>query len=195
MAQITGARAPRATIVNEPMHAIDYVIYTLWAVFWLGWLIAGATAERTAQSRMGQFVGLRVAMLVVAYVAIRFGFLKGHRTIVSSPVLQGFGMALFLLGLGLAVWARVHLGGTGERRCPRRWIPSSSLPVRTGASGIPSTRGSSSPMSERRSRSAVLANRGRIAAAYFTYSATVEERFMAGLFPSPIRSTGARPRC
>ena len=44
------------------------------------------------------------------YLVIRFGILKGHRAIVSSPVLQGIGLVLFLTGLGLAVWARAHLG-------------------------------------------------------------------------------------
>ena len=51
------------------MHAIDYVIYSLWVVFWLGWLIAGASAKRAAQSRLGQFVGLRLATLVIGVLA------------------------------------------------------------------------------------------------------------------------------
>ena len=44
------------------------------------------------------------------YLLIRFGVFQGHRAVVSSPILQGVGMVLFLTGLGLAVWARVHLG-------------------------------------------------------------------------------------
>jgi protein-S-isoprenylcysteine O-methyltransferase Ste14 len=92
------------------MHVIDYVIYSLWIVFWLGWLVAASSSKRAASSRLGRFVGLRLATFVVAYLVIRFGVLKGHHAIVSSPVLQGIGLVLFLKGLGLAVWARVHLG-------------------------------------------------------------------------------------
>src|ERR1700727_1554729 len=92
------------------MHVIDYVIYSLWAVFWLAWLLAALTAKRAAQSGMRQFVGFRVAILVIALLLVRSGVFKDHHAIVNNPVLQGVGMALFLIGLGLAVWARVHLG-------------------------------------------------------------------------------------
>ena len=92
------------------MYVIDYVIYGLWVLFWLVWLAAALTAKRAAQSRMGQFLGFRVALFVIVYLLIRAGVIKGHQPIVSDPVLQGIGMALFLMGLGLAVWARVYLG-------------------------------------------------------------------------------------
>ena len=92
------------------MHVIDYVIYSLWALFWLAWLVAAQTAKRVAKSGVRQFVGFRVAILVILLLVVRSGVFKGHYAIVSNPVLQGIGMALFLIGLGLAVWARVHLG-------------------------------------------------------------------------------------
>ena len=89
---------------------LDYVIYGLWIVFWAAWLVAALSVKRAAQSRMGRFVGLRIAGFVIVYLLIRFGIVKGHRAVVNGPVLQGVGMVLFLSGLGLAVWARVHLG-------------------------------------------------------------------------------------
>src|SRR5580658_4231289 len=92
------------------MHVIDYVIYGLWVVFWLAWLVAALTAKRAAQSRMRQFVGLRVALFVIVILVTRSGVFKGHHAIVSNPILQGIGTALFLTGLGLALWARVYLG-------------------------------------------------------------------------------------
>jgi hypothetical protein len=88
------------------MHVIDYVIYSLWAVFWLAWLVAAQTAKRVAKSGTRQFVGFRVAIFVILLLVVRSGVFKGHHAIVSNPVLQGIGMALFLIGLGLAVWAR-----------------------------------------------------------------------------------------
>jgi protein-S-isoprenylcysteine O-methyltransferase Ste14 len=167
------------------MYVIDYVIYSLWVVFWVGWLIAGASAKRTAQSRMGQFVGLRLATLVIVYLVIRFGVLRGHRAIVSNPVLQGVGMALFLIGLGLAVWARVHLGrnwGTPMSEKvdaelvtsgPYRYVRN---PIYSGI--ILATIGTAVAISWYWLIAVALTT------AYFIYSATVEEQIMERLFPS-----------
>ena len=92
------------------MYVIDYVIYGLWALFWLAWLAAALTAKRAAQSRMRQFVGLRIALFVILVLVSRSGALKGHRTIVDNPILQGIGTGLIVTGLGLALWARAYLG-------------------------------------------------------------------------------------
>ena len=166
------------------MYVIDYVIYSLWIVFWLAWLVAGLTAKRAALSRMGQFVGLRLAIFVIVYLVIRFGVLKGHHAIVSSPVLQGIGMALFLLGLGTAVWARVHLGrnwGTpmSEKMDaelvttgPYRYIRN---PIYSGI--ILAAIGTSVAISWYWLVAVLLMG------AYFVYSANVEEQTMQRLFP------------
>jgi len=92
------------------MRVINYVIYILWILFRVAWLMASLSAKRPVQSRMGQFLGLRIAVFVVMYLIIRFGVLRGHHAIVTSPILEAIGMVLFLFGLSLAAWARVHLG-------------------------------------------------------------------------------------
>jgi protein-S-isoprenylcysteine O-methyltransferase Ste14 len=92
------------------MHVIAYVIYGLWVLFWLAWLSAALTAKRATQSRMRQFLGLRIALFVIVILVSRSGAFKGHHAIVSNLVLQGVGLGLLLIGLGLAVWARVYLG-------------------------------------------------------------------------------------
>jgi protein-S-isoprenylcysteine O-methyltransferase Ste14 len=163
----------------------DYVIYGLWIVFWLAWLVAGLTAKRAAQSRMGQFVGLRIAGFVIVYLLIRFGILKGHRAVVSSPVLQGIGIALFLTGLGLAVWARVHLG--------RNW----GTPMSEKVDAELVTSGPYQYIRNPIYSGIILASIGTMVAiswywlvivaltgTYFIYSAIVEERTMQRLFPS-----------
>ena len=166
------------------VHIVDYVIYSLWIVFWVGWLAAGSGAKRAAQSRMGQFLGLRIGLFVVAYLVIRFSVLKGHRAVVTSPVLQGIGMALFVAGLGLAVWARVHLGrnwGTPMSEKvdaelvtsgPYRYIRN---PIYSGL--ILAAIGTSVAISWYWLVAAVLMG------AYFVYSAGVEEQTMLRLFP------------
>ncbi len=167
------------------MHVIDYVIYSLWIVFWLAWLVAASRAKRAAQSRMGQFVGLRLATFVIVYLIIRFGVLKGHHAIVSSPVLQSIGLVLFLMGLGLAVWARVHLGrnwGTPMSEKvdaelvttgPYQYIRN---PIYSGI--ILAAVGTSVAISWYWLVAVVLMG------AYFVYSANVEEQTMQRLFPN-----------
>src|ERR1700678_2208532 len=92
------------------MYVIDYVIYGLWVLFWLAWQAAALPAKRAAQSRMRQFVGLRVAFFVILILVSRSGVFKGHHAIVNNPILQGIGRGLFLPGLGLSLWARAYLG-------------------------------------------------------------------------------------
>jgi protein-S-isoprenylcysteine O-methyltransferase Ste14 len=170
------------------MYVIDYVIYSLWGAFWLGWLLAALTAKPAARSRMGQFVGFRVALFVIAYLVIRAGVItgviKGHQPIVSDPVLQGIGTALFLMGLGLAVWARAYLGrnwGTPMSEKvdaelvttgPYRYIRN---PIYSGIilAGIGTTVG----VSWYWVVGVVLLG------AYFIYSATAESRIMERRFP------------
>jgi len=92
------------------MYRIDYIFYALWIAFWVGWLLAALSVKRAARSRIGQFFGTRVALFLIVYLLFRSSLFKGHHAAVSSPVLQGVGLALFVIGLGLAVWARVYLG-------------------------------------------------------------------------------------
>ncbi len=166
------------------MHVIDYVIYGLWVVFWLAWLAAALTAKRAAQSRVRQFVGLRVALFLIVILVVRSGVIKGHHAIVNNPIPQGIGMVLFLTGLGLALWARVYLGrnwGTPMSEKvdaelvttgPYRYVRN---PIYSGL--ILAAIGTAVAVSWYWIVAAVLMG------AYFAYSATVEEHIMERLFP------------
>ena len=167
------------------MYVIDYVIYGLWILFWLAWLAAALTAKRAAQSRMRQFVGLRVALFVIVILVGRSGAFKGHHAIVSNPILQGIGMGLFLTGLGLALWARVYLG--------RNWGTPMSEKVDAELVTTGPYRYIRNPIYS----GLILAAIGTAIAvswywlvavvfmgAYFIYSATVEEHIMERLFPN-----------
>jgi protein-S-isoprenylcysteine O-methyltransferase Ste14 len=52
---------------------------------------------------------IRVVIVVVAILLARLGALGGHR-VSTDPWLSAFGLVLFALGLGLAIWARLHIG-------------------------------------------------------------------------------------
>ena len=143
------------------------------------------TAKRAAQSRVRQFVGLRVALFVILILVSRSGAFKGHHTIVSNPTLQGIGTVLFLIGLGLALWARVYLG--------RNWGTPMSEKVDAELVTTGPYRYIRNPIYS----GLILAAIGTAVAvswywlvavvfmgAYFIYSATVEEHIMERLFPN-----------
>jgi protein-S-isoprenylcysteine O-methyltransferase Ste14 len=167
------------------MHIIDYIVYGLWVLFWLAWLAVALTAKRAARSRMRQFVGLRIAVFVILILVSRSGVFKGHHAIVNNPTLQGIGMGLFLIGLGLAVWARVYLG--------RNWGTPMSEKVDAELVTSGPYRYIRNPIYS----GIILAAIGTAVAvswywlvavvfmgAYFSYSATVEGHIMERLFPN-----------
>jgi len=143
------------------------------------------TAKRAAQSRVRQFVGLRVALFVILVLVSRSGVFKGHHAIVNDPILQGIGMGLFVAGLGLALWARVYLGrnwGTPMSEKvdaelvttgPYRYIRN---PIYSGI--IFAVIGTAIAVSWYWVVAVVFMG------AYFIYSATVEEHIMERLFPN-----------
>jgi len=54
-------------------------------------------------------LGIRAVIAVVVIVLIRLGAFRDHG-LNTDPWRAGFGLVLFALGLGFAIWARVHIG-------------------------------------------------------------------------------------
>jgi protein-S-isoprenylcysteine O-methyltransferase Ste14 len=90
------------------MRIVDSVIGIGWLAFWVYWLAMSANVK-TGRTRWGQFAGFRVALIIIVLLLLRFKLLKGH-AVVTSPLLEGIGLAFWVLGLALAVWARVYIG-------------------------------------------------------------------------------------
>jgi protein-S-isoprenylcysteine O-methyltransferase Ste14 len=163
------------------MRVIDIIIAALWVVFWLGWFVAAATAK-SGRIRWAHHAVVRVVIAVVVIVLLRRRVI--HRPAMHNDALAVIGLVLFLLGLAIAVWARVHLGrnwGTpmSEKEDPElvttgpyRWVRN---PIYSGL--ILAMIGT-----------AVAVNLTWLAVAlpiggYFVYSAVVEARYMAERFP------------
>jgi hypothetical protein len=84
------------------------VIVAGWVVFWCYWLVA-AWRVKPGNSRWSRYAGARIVIaIVVIYLVRTLGF-RSHR-VGEGPVLSGVGLALFVLGLALAVWARLYIG-------------------------------------------------------------------------------------
>jgi protein-S-isoprenylcysteine O-methyltransferase Ste14 len=91
------------------MRAIDLIIGVSWIVFWAYWLAMAFTAK-AEQSRWTRFAGVRVGLVLATLLAIRLRVFKVHGAATGNPWLLGTGLAVFVLGLALAVWATVYLG-------------------------------------------------------------------------------------
>jgi len=137
------------------MRAIDIIISVGWLVFWVYWLL------------------------------IRLRVVRGHQAATSNPWLLGIGLALFVLGLAFAVWARVYLG--------RNW----GMPMSQKAEPELVTTGPYRTVRHPIYSGIILAMVGTaiavspywlaavvIVGGYFLFSAVVEERNMARLFPA-----------
>jgi protein-S-isoprenylcysteine O-methyltransferase Ste14 len=167
------------------MKAIDIIIEVGWIVFWVYWLVMAATAKKTEQSRWAPFAGVRVGLIVVILVLLRLQVFKGHEAATGNPWLLGIGLAIFVLGLALAVWARVYLGRNWGMPMSQRADPEL---VTTGPYGrvrhpiysgiIFAMVGTAIAVSPYWLAAAVILG------AFFLFSAVIEERTMAKLFPA-----------
>jgi protein-S-isoprenylcysteine O-methyltransferase Ste14 len=163
------------------MRVVDVVIGIGWVVFWIYWL-AMSVGVKSGRARWGQFAGFRVAIILVVFLLLRLKLEKGHA--VHSPWLLGIGLATFLLGLGLAVWARVYIGGNWGMPMTRKDNPDLVTggpyrrirhPIYTGI--ILGMIGTTIAVS------LYWLVAVAVLSAYFIYSATMEERYLTEKFP------------
>jgi protein-S-isoprenylcysteine O-methyltransferase Ste14 len=164
------------------MRALELVFALGWGAFWLYWLVAAFSMKR-GRVPWSRELRVRALLVVIVIVLVRVGVFRGHR-LDTDPLRAGLGLLLFALGLGFAIWARVHIGrnwGTpmtqkdepelvtsGPYRLVRHPIYSGIL-----AAGAGTAVALSWPW---------LIAVG-LAAIYFIYSATVEERYLTERFP------------
>jgi protein-S-isoprenylcysteine O-methyltransferase Ste14 len=165
------------------VHAVSVIIYVAWFAFWVYWLAAAAAGVKAGQTRWGRYAGVRVAIVLVVLLLVRARVFK-QQTTTSDPWLQGIGLALFLSGLALAIWARRCLGRnwgtpmsekedpelvtTGPYRRIRHPIYSGILLAIIGTAVAVSW---------------YWLIIGALTGAYFVYSALREERYITGRFP------------
>ena len=118
-------------------------------------------------------------------LVFRLRLFKVHGPATSNPWLLGVSLAVFVLGLVLAVWARVYLGRNWGMPMSQRADPELVTtgpyarirhPIYSGV--IIGTVGTAIAVSP------YWLNAVAILGAYFLFSAVIEERTMARLFPA-----------
>jgi protein-S-isoprenylcysteine O-methyltransferase Ste14 len=164
------------------MKAVEILFAIGWAAFWIYWLAAAFSMKR-GRVPWSRELGIRVVIVIIVILLIRSGVFRSHG-LNTDQWRAGLGIVLFALGLGFAIWARVHIGRnwgtpmtqkddpelvtTGPYRLVRHPIYSGIL-----VAGV----GTAVALSWQWLIAVVLAG------VYFVYSATVEERYLTERFP------------
>jgi protein-S-isoprenylcysteine O-methyltransferase Ste14 len=164
------------------MRAVELVFAVGWAAFWLYWLVAAFSTKR-GRVPWSRELGIRAVIAAVVIVLVRLGAFKNHGPD-TDPWRAGLGLALFALGLGFAVWARVNIGRNWGSPMTRKDEPElvTSGPYRLVRHPIYSGilvagAGTATSLSWQWLIAVVLAG------LYFVYGATVEERYLTEQFP------------
>jgi protein-S-isoprenylcysteine O-methyltransferase Ste14 len=175
------------------MSTVTTAISAVWAIFWIYWLVSAVGAKKGSYRPLR---GRPVGLLIIAVGGVTIRVLNGREGLsVHSPVLVTVGAIGLLCGLGLAVWARVNLGRNWGMPMTEKADPElvTSGPYRFVRhpiySGI-----LLGLLGTALATNLYLLIAFGIGLAYFTYSATVEERLLTASFPDAYPSYRAHTK-
>ena len=91
-----------------------HVLGWIWAVFGVYWIVAARRRKAEQTSELSLYRLVRILLLAVTFALLfspwaRVGPL-GRRFLPPLPIIAYIGFALAVAGMGIAVWARIHLG-------------------------------------------------------------------------------------
>ncbi|HEY1824455.1 MAG TPA: isoprenylcysteine carboxylmethyltransferase family protein [Acidimicrobiales bacterium] len=165
------------------VRAVEVVFAAGWALFWAYWLIVAFSMKR-GKVMLSRQLRIRIPLVIVVVVLVHLGAFRNH-SLHTNGAREAIGLVLFALGLGFAIWARVHIG--------RNW----GTPMSQKADPELVTSGPYHLVRHPIYSGILLGGIGTavalswlwlvvvaIGGAYFVYSAVNEEKFMSTTFPS-----------
>jgi protein-S-isoprenylcysteine O-methyltransferase Ste14 len=164
------------------VHAIELVFAIGWAAFWIYWVVAAFSMKR-GRVQWSRQLRVRAVLLVLVILLSRAGAL-GRGELHTNPLRASLGLLLFVLGLGFAIWARLHIGRNWGMPMSQKDHPElvTSGPYRLVRhpiySGILLAAIGTAVALDWLWLTVVL-----LAGIYFVYSALNEERYMTEQFP------------
>jgi protein-S-isoprenylcysteine O-methyltransferase Ste14 len=175
------------------VRAAEIIFAVGWGAFWLYWLVAAFSVKRGKVS-WSKELRIRALIALIVVILVRLGVFRGHalNTDTSRSVV---GLGLFALGLGFAIWARVHIGRNWGSPMTQKSEPElvTSSPYHLVRHPIYSgilTAGAGTAVALSWQWLIAVG----LAGTYFLFSATVEERYLTQQFPdtySAYRMLGA----
>jgi protein-S-isoprenylcysteine O-methyltransferase Ste14 len=181
------------------MPPYGLILGYIWLAFVVVWAVTALRAKRTLQRPWLHSWWARIAVAIVVLVAVRRHAVHGYGTdfvsgVIVNPALNIVGLVLAAMGIGLAVWARLYLG--------RNW----GMPMSVKENAELVTTGPYAYVRNPIYTGIMLAALGSAlidwwwavffvcAAAYFAYSAKVEERILLREFPDAYPAYKARTK-
>jgi protein-S-isoprenylcysteine O-methyltransferase Ste14 len=164
------------------VKAVEFFFAIGWAAFWIYWLAAAFSMKR-GRVPWSRELGIRAVIVIIVILLIRLGAFRSQG-LNTDPWRAGLGGVLFVLGLGFAIWARLHIGRNWGTPMTRKDDPElvTSGPYRLVRHPI-----YSGILVAGVGTAVALSWQWLIAVAlagvYFVYSATVEERYLTEQFP------------
>jgi protein-S-isoprenylcysteine O-methyltransferase Ste14 len=163
------------------MHTLMTAITIAWILFALYWLTSAFGVKKGAASRRRIPLTGVTGLAVILVVRV----LRGGSLAVHSPILGAIGAVVFVSGIAVAIWARVHLGRnwgmpmtqkaepelvtSGPYRFVRHPIYSGLILALVGTALATNLLG------------LIIA---AVLGGYFYYSASVEEKNLVATFPT-----------
>jgi protein-S-isoprenylcysteine O-methyltransferase Ste14 len=174
------------------MHPVLIVIGIGWVAFWAYWLVAAFTAK-ASRGPWGRLAIGRIVLILLLVYLLRNNW-NGHHAL-TGPALAVIGLVLWVLGLGLAVWARLYIGRNWGMPMTRREQPDL---VTTGPYRFIRHPIYSGIILAFIGTALAISLAGLIVAAvlgaFFVFSASREEHFLAQEFPDTYPDYKARTK-
>jgi protein-S-isoprenylcysteine O-methyltransferase Ste14 len=166
------------------VRAVELTFAVGWAAFWAFWLVAAFFVKK-GRVLWSRELRIRVLIAAIVIVLLRLGVFRDRGLNPTAAAWRdGLGLVLFAVGLGCAIWARVHIGRNWGTPMTQKEDPELVTsgpyrlvrhPIYTGV--LLAAVGTAVALGWLWLIAVALAG------IYFGYAATVEERFLAKQFP------------